>query len=236
MSSENVARRVTLDHGGLPVNPALRPRFFSRLFRSPCTFTPAGFFISPAQPVTFLNSLNGEGHVLVSSGGWALTASGIAGHQSSAGYRAAFPPIPTRSNASLLSLSFLRTIPARARSTPFVPLRPEVPDLLEIQDRWFAFSDDCRALTLLGRQYHRSHHCRAQFHRPVICQGHKFFRVHGHWSTPTLEAALQINQLGKSWFLFGLLNFELARSEPAGHLRWHREPDQRNSAHGIVVH
>ncbi len=25
---------------------------------------------------------------------------------------------------------------------------------------------------------------------------------------PTLEAALQINQLGKSWFLFGSLNFE----------------------------
>ncbi len=174
MSSENVARRVALDHGCLPVNPALRPRFFSRLFRKPCTFTPAGFFISPAQPVTFLNSLNGEGHVLVSSGGWALTASWIAGHQSSAGYRAAFPPIPTRSNASLLSLSFLRTIPARARSAPFVPLCPEVTDLLEIQHRWFAVSDDCRALTLLGRQYHRSHYCRAQFHRPVICQGRKF--------------------------------------------------------------
>ncbi len=143
MSSENVARRVALDHGCLPVNPALRPRFFSRLFRKPCTFTPAGFFISPAQPVTFLNSLNGEGHVLVLSGGWALTASWIAGHQSSAGYRAAFPPIPTRSNASLLSLSFLRTIPARARSAPFVPLCPEVTDLLEIQHRWFAVSDDC---------------------------------------------------------------------------------------------
>ena len=151
------------------------------------------------------------------------------------GLSSGFPTISTRSNTSLLPLSFMKAIPPRARSAPFVPLRPEVPDLLEIQDRWFAFSDDCRALTLLGRQYHRSHHCRAQFHRPVICQGHKFFRVHGHWSTPTLEAALQINQLGKSWFLFGLLNFELARSEPAGHLRWHREPDQRNSAHGIVV-
>ena len=42
----------------------------------------------------------------------------------------------------------------------------------------------------------------------MICQGHKFFRVHGHCPTPTLEAALQINQLGKSWFLFGSLNFE----------------------------
>ena len=42
----------------------------------------------------------------------------------------------------------------------------------------------------------------------MICQGHKFFRVHGHCPRPTLEAALQINQLGKSWFLFGSLNFE----------------------------
>jgi len=44
----------------------------------------------------------------------------------------------------------------RARSAPFVPLCPKVPDLLENQDRWLAFSDDFRALTLLGRQYHRS--------------------------------------------------------------------------------
>ena len=69
---------------------------------------------------------------------------------SSAGYRAAFPPIPTRSKASL---------PPRARSAPFVPLCPKVPDLLENQDRGLAFSDDFRALTLLGRQYHRSHYC-----------------------------------------------------------------------------
>ena len=74
-------------------------------------------------------------------------------HQSSAGYRPAFRPIPTRSKASLLS------IPPRARSAPFVPLCPKVPDLLENQDRWLAFSDDFRALTLLGRQYHRSHYC-----------------------------------------------------------------------------
>ncbi len=79
--------------------------------------------------------------------------------RSSAGCRAAFPPIPARSNASLLSLAFMKTIPPRARSAPFVPLCLEVPDLLEIQDRRFAFSDDCRALTLLGRQYHRSHYC-----------------------------------------------------------------------------
>src|SRR6266478_6942825 len=71
-------------------------------------------------------------------------------HQSSAGYRPAFPPIPTRSKAPLLSLA------PRARSAPFVPLCPKVPDLLENQDRWLAFSDDFRALTLLGRQYHRS--------------------------------------------------------------------------------
>src|SRR6476620_1138849 len=75
------------------------------------------------------------------------------------GYRAVFPPIPTRSNASLLSLSFLKTIPPRTRFTPFVPLCPEVPDLLEMQDRRSAFSEDCRALTLLGGQYHRSHYC-----------------------------------------------------------------------------
>jgi hypothetical protein len=80
-------------------------------------------------------------------------------HQSSAGLRAAFPPIPTRSNASWLLLSFMKTLPPRARSAPFVPLCPEIPDLLEMQDRRFAFSDDCRALTLLGRQYHRSHYC-----------------------------------------------------------------------------
>ena len=56
-----------------------------------------------------------------------------------------------------------------------------------------------------------------QFHCAVICQGHKFFRVHGHCPRPTLEAALQINQLGKSWFLFGSLNFEWrAIPEPAG--------------------
>ena len=43
--------------------------------------------------------------------------------------------------------------------TEFVPLCPKGPDLLEIQDRWLAFSDDFRALTLFGGQYHRSHHC-----------------------------------------------------------------------------
>jgi hypothetical protein len=80
-------------------------------------------------------------------------------HQLSVGYRAAFPPVPTRTNAALLSFSFIKTISPRARSGLFVPRCPEVPDLLEIQDRWFAFSEDCRALTLLGRQYHRSHHC-----------------------------------------------------------------------------
>src|SRR6476620_3259238 len=63
-------------------------------------------------------------------------------HRSSAGYRPAFPPIPTRSKVSLLA--------PRARSAPFVPLCPKVPDLLENQDRWLAFSDDFRALTLLG--------------------------------------------------------------------------------------
>ena len=80
-------------------------------------------------------------------------------HQLSVGYGAAFLPIPTRSNAALLSFSFMKTISPGPRSGLFVPLCPEVPDLLEIQDRWFAFSDDCRALTLVGRQYHRSHHC-----------------------------------------------------------------------------
>jgi hypothetical protein len=58
--------------------------------------------------------------------------------------------MPTRSKAPLLSLA------PRARSAPFVPLCPKVPDLLENQDRWLAFSDDFRALTFLGRQYHRS--------------------------------------------------------------------------------
>jgi hypothetical protein len=32
----------------------------------------------------------------------------------------------------------------------FVPLCCKALDLLEIQDRWFAFSDDCRKLALLG--------------------------------------------------------------------------------------
>ncbi len=44
MSSENVARRVALDHGGLPVNPALRPRFFSRLFSKTVHVYPGGIF------------------------------------------------------------------------------------------------------------------------------------------------------------------------------------------------
>jgi len=96
------------------------------------------------------------------------------------GDRSAFPAIPTRPNTALLSFSFMHTISPGARSGLFVPRCPEVPDLFEIQDRWFAFSDDCRALALLGRQYHRSHDCSAQFHCAVICQGHKFFRVHGH--------------------------------------------------------
>jgi len=102
----------------------------------------------------------------------------------------------------------MKTIPPRARSAPFVPLCPKVPDLLEMQDRRFAFSDDRRALTLLGRQNHRSHHCRAQFHCAVICQGHKFFRVDGHRLRLCYRAALQLNQLGKSWFLIGSLNFD----------------------------
>jgi hypothetical protein len=80
-------------------------------------------------------------------------------HQLLVGYRAAFPRIPTRSNAALLSFSFMKTISPGARSGLFVPRCPKVPDLLEIKDRWFAFSEDCRTLTLLGRQYHRSHHC-----------------------------------------------------------------------------
>jgi hypothetical protein len=85
-----------------------------------------------------------------SSGGSAITASWIAASILSG---PAYPPIPTRSKAPLLSLA------PRARSAPFVPLCPKVPDLLENQDRWLAFSDDFRALTLLGRQYHRSHYC-----------------------------------------------------------------------------
>jgi len=42
---------------------------------------------------------------------------------------------------------------------PFVPLCRKILDLLKIQDRWFAFSDDCRPLTLLSRQHHRSRYC-----------------------------------------------------------------------------
>src|SRR5258705_4068377 len=61
-------------------------------------------------------------------------------HRSSAGYRAAFQPIPTRSKAPLLSLA------PRARSAPFVPLCPKVPDLLENQDR-------CRLLGRFSRAY-----------------------------------------------------------------------------------
>src|SRR5260370_18052368 len=66
---------------------------------------------------------------------------------------AAFRPVPTRSKAPLLSLA------PRARSAPFVPLCPKVPDLLENQDLWLSFSDDFRALTRLGKQYHPSHYC-----------------------------------------------------------------------------
>jgi hypothetical protein len=33
---------------------------------------------------------------------------------------------------------------------PLLPLRRKILDLLEIQDRWFTFSDDCRPLALLG--------------------------------------------------------------------------------------
>jgi hypothetical protein len=117
----------------------------------------------------------------------------------------------------LLSLSFMKTIPPRARFAPFVPLCPEVPDLLEIQDRGFAFSDDCRALTFLCRQNHRSHYCCAQLHCAVISQSHKFFRVHGH--CPRAYAGgcpPEINQLGKSWFLVGAVQFRVPRGpEPA---------------------
>src|SRR6266567_3364689 len=36
------------------------------------------------------------------------------------------------------------------RCEPFVPLCRKILDLLEFQDCWFAFSDDCRPLALLG--------------------------------------------------------------------------------------
>src|SRR6266576_3185305 len=81
-------------------------RFFSRLFSKTVHVYPGGIFHFTRAARDLSQFAQWRGHVLVSSGGWALTASWIAGHQSSAGYRAAFPPIPTRSNASLLSLSF----------------------------------------------------------------------------------------------------------------------------------
>src|SRR6188472_3549466 len=87
----------------------------------------------------------------------AITAPWIGGIQLSVRDRAAFPRIATRSNGPLLSFSFMKTISPGARSGLFVPRCPQVPDLFEIQDRQFAFSDDCRALALLGGQYHRSH-------------------------------------------------------------------------------
>ena len=52
-----------------------------------------------------------------------------------------------------------------------VPPRREHLDLLEAQDRWFAVSDNCRPPSFLGWQYHCSQHCRAEFHRAVICEG-----------------------------------------------------------------
>jgi len=33
---------------------------------------------------------------------------------------------------------------------PFVPLRRKALDLLEIQDRWIAFANDCHSLALFG--------------------------------------------------------------------------------------
>jgi len=74
------------------------------------------------------------------------------------------------------------------RHKPFVPLRRKVLDLLEIQDRWIAFADDCRPLAFFGYQGHRSGYRRAQFHRAVICQGDELFRVEGHCGMPMLMA------------------------------------------------
>src|SRR5436190_4083443 len=77
------------------------------------------------------------------------------------------------------------------RREPFVPLRRQAFNLLELQDRWFALSDDCRPLALLGSQYHRSRHRGTKRHSAVICQSYEFFLVKGHLSTPTLKAGLQ---------------------------------------------
>src|SRR3954447_12806092 len=79
----------------------------------------------------------------------------------------------------------------RDRREPFVPLRRQALDLLKLQDRWFALSDDCRPLALLGSQYHRSRHRGAKCHSAVICQSYEFVRVKGHLFTPTLKAGLQ---------------------------------------------
>ena len=54
---------------------------------------------------------------------------------------------------------------------PLVPLRRKTLDLLEIQNRWIAFANDCHPLAFFGQQRHRSGYRRAQFHRAMICQG-----------------------------------------------------------------
>jgi uncharacterized protein len=66
-----------------------------------------------------------------------------------------------------------------------VPLCRKVLDLLEMQDRGFALADDRYPLAFLGQQRHRAQHCRAQFHRAMICQGDELIGVKGHGSTPT---------------------------------------------------
>src|SRR5690242_4054120 len=72
-----------------------------------------------------------------------------------------------------------------------VPLCRKVLDLLEIQDRGFTLTDDCCPLTFLGQQRHRAQHCRAQFHRAMICQDDELFGVKGHGPTPTLSTGPQ---------------------------------------------
>lgn len=77
------------------------------------------------------------------------------------------------------------------RHEPFVPPHRKVFDLLEIQGRRFAFTDDRRPLAFLEWQRHRSRNCGVQFPGAVICQGDELFWVQCHGGMPTVTAGLQ---------------------------------------------
>src|ERR1700758_976511 len=66
------------------------------------------------------------------------------------------------------------------------PSYRKIPDLLESQDPWFAFSDDRCAHALLKRQHHRPRYRGTQFHGTVIGQGNELFRVESHFTRSRL--------------------------------------------------